>query len=177
MDYQVEKRALMISGGSRHIYFGERIPMIDVFFDQLSYNHPIDYRGRLEIHPYCVSLTDLMLQKLQIVHINDKDLKDMMLLLLAGHVSDTDQGAINGKYIAKLLSDDWGFYYTATTNLKKVQDAMPEVRALSAEQQDAIRETANQLLELIEKAPKSGKWQKRARVGTSKLWYNDVSDW
>jgi len=177
MGYQVEKRALMISGGSRHIYFGERIPMIDVFFDQLSYNHPIDYRGRLEIHPHCVSLTDLMLQKLQIVHINDKDLKDMMLLLLAGQVSDTDQGTVNGKYIAKLLADDWGFYYTATTNLKKVQDAMPEVRALSAEQQGAIRETANQLLESIEKAPKSGKWQKRARVGTSKLWYNDVSDW
>ena len=118
MGYQVEKRALMISGGSRHIYFGERIPMIDVFFDQLSYNHPIDYRGRLEIHPHCVSLTDLMLQKLQIVHINDKDLKDMMLLLLAGRVAESDQGAINGKYIAKLFSDDWGFYYTATTNLK-----------------------------------------------------------
>lgn len=177
MGYQVEKRALMISGGSRHIYFGDRIPMIDVFFDHLSYNHPIDYRGRLEIHQYCVSLTDLMLQKLQIVHINDKDLKDMMLLLLAGRVADTDQGAINGKYIARLFSDDWGFYYTATTNLKKVQEAMSEVRALTPEHQHVIRENANQLLEMIEKAPKSSRWQKRAKVGTSKPWYNDVSDW
>ena len=49
--------------------------MIDVFFDKLDYNHPIDYRGRLENHPHCVSLADLMLQKLQIVQINDKDLK------------------------------------------------------------------------------------------------------
>ena len=59
----LEKRAAMLSGNTRHIYFGDRIPMIDVFFDQLSYNHPIDYRGRLEIHPYCVSLTDLLVTK------------------------------------------------------------------------------------------------------------------
>ncbi len=62
--------------------------MIDVFFDRLDYNHPIDYRGRLEFHPDCVSLADLMLQKLQIVQINDKDLKDAMLLLLAAPLSE-----------------------------------------------------------------------------------------
>ena len=177
MGYEVEKRALMISGGRRHIYFGDRIPMIDVFFDQLEFNHPIDYRGRLEIHPHCVSLTDLLLQKLQIVQINDKDLKDMMLLLLAAQVSDTDQGAINGKYVARLFSDDWGFYYTATTNLKKVQDAVESVPVLTTEHHKVIRDKANQLLEVIDQAPKSGKWQKRAKTGTSKPWYNDVSDW
>ncbi len=74
--YALEKRAAMISGGSRLIFFGDRVPMIDVFYDRLDYNHPIDYRNRLEIDPYCVSLTDLLLQKLQIVQINDKDLKD-----------------------------------------------------------------------------------------------------
>ena len=62
----------MISGGTRLIFFGERVPMIDVFYDRLDYNHPIEYKGRLEADPYCVSLADLMLQKLQIVEINDK---------------------------------------------------------------------------------------------------------
>src|SRR5512136_1149968 len=88
--YELEKRSAMLSGNTRHIYFGGRIPMIDVFFDQLAYNHPIDYRGRLEIHSYCVSLTDLLLQKLQIVQINDKDLKDAMLLLLAASLGEVD---------------------------------------------------------------------------------------
>lgn len=177
MGYEIEKRALMISGGRRHIYFGDRIPMIDIFFDQLEFNHPIDYRGRLEIHSHCVSLTDLLLQKLQIVQINDKDLKDMMLLLLAAQVSDTDQGAINGKYVARLLSDDWGFYHTATTNLKKLQTAVEGVPILTPEHQRVIRDKANQLLEVIDQAPKSGRWQKRAKTGTAKPWYNDVSDW
>src|SRR5512136_2353504 len=57
--YELEKRSAMLSGNTRHIYFGGRIPMIDVFFDKLDYNHPINYQGRLELDPYCVSLTDL----------------------------------------------------------------------------------------------------------------------
>src|SRR4030066_1427965 len=129
--YTLEKRAAMLSGNTRHIYFGDHIPMIDVFFDHLSYNHPIDYRGRLEIHPYCVSLTDLLLQKLQIVQINDKDLKDSMLLLLAANISNNDNNNINTKYLAKIMSDDWGFYYTAIMNLNKVQAAVNGVPVLS----------------------------------------------
>jgi len=178
--YDYNKRLMMLFGQTRHIYFAsgaDRVPMVDIFFDKLDMNHCVDYKNRLEIHPYCVSLTDLLLQKLQIVQINDKDLKDMMLLLLAAQVSDTDQGAINGKYVARLFSDDWGFYYTATTNLKKVQDAVESVPVLTAGHRKVIRDKANQLLEVIDQAPKSGKWQKRAKTGTSKPWYNDVSDW
>jgi hypothetical protein len=175
--YEVEKRALMMSGGERHIYFGDRIPMIDIFFDKLNYNHPIDYKGRLEIHPLCVSLTDLLLQKLQIVQINDKDLKDSMLLLLAGQVGETDNGVVNARYIAKIMSDDWGFYYTATTNLAKVNSAAAGVTALSDEQRATITSKINQLLQVIENTPKSGRWKGREKVGTKKPWYREVSDW
>ena len=176
-DYSLEKRAAMLSGNTRHIYFGNRIPMIDVFFDQLSYNHPIDYRGRLEIHPYCVSLTDLLLQKLQIVQINDKDLKDGMLLLLAAKVGDTDKDMINAKYLAKLMSEDWGFFYTSTMNLEKIKTASVSVSALTDQQRTVLTQKADHVLQVIENAPKSGKWKSRAKVGTKKSWYNEVSDW
>jgi hypothetical protein len=175
--YEVEKRALMIMGQERHIYFGDTIPMIDIFFDKLSYNHPIDYRGRLEIDPYCVSLTDLLLQKLQIVEINDKDLKDGMLLLLAATISDSDKGAINAKYVAKLMSEDWGFYYTSTMNLSKIIDSSRALAVLSDEQRRTINAKADIILKAIEDVPKSGKWKGRARVGVKKPWYNEVSDW
>jgi hypothetical protein len=175
--YELEKRAAMMSGGARHIYFGERIPMIDVFFDHLDYNHPIDYRGRLEIHPYCVSLADLLLQKLQIVQINDKDLKDGMLLLLAAQIGDADKGMINAKYIAKLMSDDWGFYYTSVMNLNKIQAAVNGVPVLSESDRIIIKEKAETIIKIIENAPKSGKWKGRAKTGTSKIWYKEVSDW
>lgn len=175
--YEFDQRTMMVYGQDRHIYFSERIPMIDVFYDRLAYNHPIDYRGRLELHSHCVSLTDLLLQKLQIVQINDKDLKDAMLLLLAAQVGETDQMSINAAYIARLMSDDWGFYYTATTNLKRIKEAMQQVTALSDDQRTVIGQKAAELLKRIEDAPKTMKWKLRAKIGVRQQWYNQVSDW
>ncbi len=175
--YDLEKRAAMMSGGNRHIYFGDKIPMIDVFFDKLDYNHPINYQGRLELNPYCVSLSDLLLQKLQIVKINDKDLKDAMVLLLAAQIGEDDQYKINAKYISKLMADDWGFYYTSVMNLNKVKIAVDTVAAVSEEQGEVIKSKAETLLDRLEQEPKSGKWKGRAKTGPSKIWYNEVSDW
>ena len=175
--YELEKRAAMISGNTRHIYFGPLIPMIDVFFDELSYNHPIDYRGRLDIHPYCVSLTDLHLQKLQIVQLNDKDLKDAILLLLAGDLGERDDKMINTSYLSKIFSEDWGFYHTATTNLAHVKEMSASISALSASQIVTIVAKIDQLNHIIEASPKSGKWIGRAKIGSKKIWYNEVSDW
>jgi len=124
-----------------------------------------------------VSLTDLLLQKLQIVHINDKDLKDAMLLLLAAPVGEMEEGTINARYVAKLLADDWGFYYTATTNLERIKSAMAGVAALSEEHRATIGEKAGHILQYIENQQKSGKWKRRSKVGTQKPWYNEVSDW
>ena len=175
--YELEKRAAMVSGGTRLIFFSSNIPMIDVFFDKLDYNHPIDYRGRLENHAHCVSLADLMLQKLQIVQINDKDLKDAMLLLLAAPFGETDKDVINIKYIARLFGEDWGFYHTATNNLKKIKEAANGVKALTDEQRKIIGGKVDQFLQYIEDTPKSGKWKGRAKVGEKKPWYKEVSDW
>jgi hypothetical protein len=175
--YTLEKRAAMISGGTRLIFYSTNIPMIDVFFDKLNYNHPIDYRNRLESHPYCVSQADLMLQKLQIVQINDKDLKDAMLLLLAAPIGESDKDTINAKYISKLFSDDWGFYYTGTTNLNKIKEATSGVKALSEEDRKVIAQKVDNFLKVIEETPKTGKWKNRAKTGTSKPWYQAVADW
>lgn len=175
--YMLEKRAAMMSGGERLIFFSNRIPMIDVFFDRLNYNHPVDYRGRLELHPLCVSLTDLLLQKLQIVAINDKDLKDAMFLLLGAAISESEAEAIDARYLAKLFSDDWGFYHTAVGNLEKVRLGTSGVAALAEHDRAVIARQTEALLQAIEAAPKSGGWQKRAKVGTSKRWYNEVGDW
>jgi hypothetical protein len=175
--YELEKRSAMLSGNTRHIYFGGRIPMIDVFFDKLDYNHPIDYKNRLEIDPYCVSLTDLLLQKLQIVQINDKDLKDGMLLLLAAEIGMADGGLINARYLEKLMSDDWGFYYTATMNLEKIKEASRNVKALSEVDRVLIEEHVEQLILIFENSSKSGGWKRRSKIGTKKLWYKEVADW
>jgi hypothetical protein len=140
-------------------------------------NHCVDYRGRLELHPHCVSLTDLLLQKLQIVQINDKDLKDAMLLLLAGQLGDTDEGMINLHFLAKRMSDDWGFYHTSTTNLDRVEAAMGKVTVLSDDMRQIIGKKAARIRAALENEPKTWKWKLRARTGTKQIWYKEVSDW
>lgn len=175
--YDYDRRTMMLFGQNRHIYFSNHIPMVDVFYDRLAMNHTVEYRGRLEIHPHCVSLTDLLLQKLQIVQMNDKDLKDAMFLLVGAPVGETDVDQINARYVARLLSDDWGFYHTATTNLGRVMAAAGAMPVLNDQQRTTIQERAQLLLQAVENEPKSGKWKRRAKVGIRKPWYNEVSDW
>ncbi len=98
--------------------------MIDVFFDKLDYCHEIDYAGRLELDPWSVSLADILLQKLQIWEINDKDLKDIEYLFTVADFGEDDTKKVNVKYISERLADDWGFWYTAATNLDQGQGAL-----------------------------------------------------
>ena len=93
---------------------------------QLNYCHEVNYDGRLEFDDYCVSLADILLQKLQIWEINDKDLKDIEYLFITAQVGDDDAKKINQSYVAKRFADDWGFWYTATTNLGRVKDHVDE---------------------------------------------------
>ena len=68
-----------------------------------------------------ISLADLFLEKVQIVKMGEKDAKDIAILLLEHELGDQDKGSINAEYISKLMADDWGFYYTTITNLRKLE--------------------------------------------------------
>ncbi|MBS7621195.1 hypothetical protein KEJ32_03670 [Candidatus Bathyarchaeota archaeon] len=95
---------------------------VDVFFDKLDMCHRIDFKDRLDIDHPTVPLSEILLEKMQIVKIAEKDIKDALVLLREHEIGETDDEKINSAYIAKLLSDDWGFYHTVTTNLKRIRD-------------------------------------------------------
>jgi hypothetical protein len=152
---------------------------VDVFYDMLDFCHRIDFKktDRLSKDNPTITLGDLFLEKTQIVEINAKDLKDLIIMFLANDVSETDdETKINGAYITHIMSDDWGFYYTCTTNLKKLLDFVPTVSVLSEEQKKLVVSRVQKLLTLIEDVPKTGAWKRRATVGASKRWYKVVHD-
>jgi hypothetical protein len=62
-------------------------------------------------------------------------------------------------------------------NLQKVKEAMSGVKVLSTEQRKTIADKVEYFLKYLEDTPKSGKWKGRAKTGTSKPWYKEVSDW
>lgn len=148
--------------------------VIDVFFDKLQMCHTIDFRNRLELDSPTIPLADMLLQKLQIVQLNEKDVKDVLVLLREHSVGEGEKEIVNMPYITKLLSDDWGFYYTVTTNLRKVKDLAENHSALTEEDKKDIDAKIGQLLSATENEPKSFSWKMRARVGTSKKWYREV---
>lgn len=150
---------------------------IDVFLDELSMCHKIPFRSRLEVDSPTIPLAELVLEKTQIVTLNQKDIKDMLILLAAHPVGDNDKDTINGKHIAGLLSKDWGFYYTTTLNLAKIRNGLEVYKQpFSAKDVENIRERLDTLTKMIEEAPKSLAWKARAAVGPKVKWYNDVDE-
>lgn len=113
-------------------------------------------------------------EKMQIVKINEKDIKDVIATVREHNIGSTEDETINSKYIAKTLANDWGFYYTVTTNIEKVQGFLNRYRSLTAEDRADVTTKLNQILHCIERAPKSLSWRMHARIGTKKKWYTDV---
>jgi hypothetical protein len=114
---------------------------------------------------------------MQIVEINLKDFKDTLVLMLAHPLSHQEPGAraIDTDYIVGLMRSDWGFYYTFTQNLKRVPDYIGEFPAITGNEGDIIRSRVAELLRCIEVAPKSLGWKLRSKIGTRRVWYQEVS--
>lgn len=149
---------------------------VDIFFDKLEMNHDIPFGNRLEAEELTIPLADMLLEKMQIVHINEKDIVDTIMLLREHTIGDAAPETIDVRYLATLLSNEWGFYYTVTTNLRRVQDRLAIYAELSEEDRTDVSRKIQTLLKILEDEPKRLAWKLRARVGTKSKWYKDVED-
>jgi hypothetical protein len=177
LGYSKRRATLSSAASERQIYFHPKgWFFVDVFFDRLLVaNHPLDFRGRLELDSPTISPADLLLEKLQIVNIGEKDVKDAIVLLAAHDLAEADSpDAINAAYIAHLLSRDWGFWYTATTNLAGLKELLPQIEALTEGERRHIAQQVDGLAAHIEAMPKTLRWKARAKVGPRMRWYEPV---
>jgi hypothetical protein len=162
----------------RHIYENPKTGLhVDIFEDELNMCHKVNFRNRLHLDSPTITLADLSLEKFQIVRINEKDIRDMLMLFAAHPVGDIETETINGKYIAGIMSKDWGFYYTTSMNLGKIRKGLERYTDLfTAQDCQYIQERITVLEKMIADAPKSLAWKARAAVGTRVQWYNDVEE-
>lgn len=149
---------------------------IDVFLDKLEMCHVIDYKNRLEVDTPTVPLAELLLQKLQIVQTNEKDIQDSIILLTEHDLGKGDKEEINVDYMAKVLANEWGFCYTVTVNCGKVKEFLGKYEPLSKQDKAAVTERVDKLQDRIEKEPKTLQWKLRSKVGPSAKWYNVVEE-
>jgi hypothetical protein len=149
---------------------------VDVFMDDLVMAHTVPFGARLELDSPTISVTDLLLSKLQIHEITENDLIDMVVLLADHRLGPGDREAVDDAYVAGLLGKDWGFWWTTMSNLEKLDGALDRYRALPPATADLVRERVATLRRRVDEAPKSGRWKLRARVGTRVRWYEEVQE-
>jgi hypothetical protein len=176
-DYKEDAGIYVESEGSRLVFERSDNGLhLDVFLDKLEFSHTIYWNGRLEIDEVTIPLAELVLEKMQIVQINEKDLIDTIIVLLEHPLGDTDGEVINIGHIARLCAADWGLWRTTTMNLRKVAQMAATYPQIEAEEQRRVREQVDAALARIEREPKSRRWRWRARVGDRKKWYRDVGE-
>ena len=156
----------------RALFFDdEHDRQVDVFVDSFRMCHEIPLGKRLEVETDTVPLAELMLTKLQIIELNEKDVRDTVLLLYGHPVAENDDDAVNAQRIAALCASDWGLWRTITANLERCREHIGDYD-LPNGHGEQIAERFGQLLERIEAEPKSRGWRLRAKVGERKRWYD-----
>ena len=148
---------------------------VDVFVGSFEMCHVIPVANRLALDPMTVPLAELLLTKLQVVALNEKDQRDILALLHHHEVGDTDNEVINGSYIGSLCAADWGLWRTCKMNLERSTAALPSYE-FSDEDRAWVTRRIERLWDMIEATPKSVKWKLRDRVGDRKRWYEEPEE-
>jgi hypothetical protein len=177
LGYTENREVFIVSEGERSIFDRPEIGLhVDVFYEKLDFCHTIRWEGRLEVDAPTIPLAEMVLEKMQIVQINEKDVIDTIMLLIEHPLGDVDKETINIKRIAELCSSDWGLWRTTTMNLDKVRKLAQTYKQLKDEQKAHLESQVAAALDRIEQEPKSLAWRLRARVGDRVKWYKEVDE-
>jgi hypothetical protein len=139
---------------------------VDVFVSSFRMCHEIPLEKRLTVDEHTVPLAELLLTKLQIIELNEKDVRDTVALLLEHDVTNDDTG-VNSRHISELCAEDWGLWRTITRNLEALRDRVDGYDV----DRETVASRVSAILERIESAPKSRSWRIRAKIGERKRWY------
>ena len=177
LGYRENREVFIVSEGDRSIFERPDVGLhIDVFYGKLDFCHVIHWDGRLEVDHPSIPLAEMLLEKMQIVQINEKDIIDTIMLLLEHPLGDEDRETINIKRVAGLCSTDWGLWRTTTMNLDKVRQLAQGYEQLNAGQKEIIASQVKAALARIDQEPKPLAWRLRARVGDRVKWYKEVDE-
>jgi hypothetical protein len=171
LGYVPQTRFNTMYGRERLLYFDEEHDrQVDVLVGTFRMSHEIPFGKRMTLEPVTVPLAELLLTKLQIIELNEKDVRDTLALLHDHPVGEEDGESVNAAHIAKLCSSDWGLWRTFTANLEALDGHLKRYE-LSDKGKERISERVKALLQRIEEEPKTFGWKMRAKIGDRKRWY------
>jgi hypothetical protein len=158
-----------LHGRERLLFFDvEHDRQVDVFVGAFAMSHKIPLDARLEVDPVSIPLAELLLTKLQIAQLNEKDIRDALALLDGHPVGDADGETVNAGRIAALCAADWGLWRTITGNL---DTCCALAAGYDVPNREEVEARLKEVLHRIEAEPKTRGWKLRAKIGERKRWY------
>jgi hypothetical protein len=152
---------------------GRVMARCDVHYDVLAFSHAIDLQDRLALAYPTLTVSDLLLTKLQIAKPSEADRFDMIMLLGEHAIGDDVPTMISNARIASCCAAAWGLYTTVTDNLRWIMEGAPAWTPKIADAQ-LIRDRVAVLQHAIVAAPKSLRWRARALLGKRMRWFDDI---
>lgn len=173
--YLENKNMTISTGGSRLLFIkAGQEEHIDVFLDRLDVEHMIELKDRLEIEMDTVSVSDLLLVKLTITRLNEKDIRDIITIVKDLQMGHSDSpNTINMDYITDLCAKSWGLYHDVLRTLRRTLNFLPEY-PLPKKTRVSVMKKLEALEEMILRSPKSLKWKLRAPLGEHIPWRREI---
>ena len=175
LGYEPDRAFNATNGHSRLLFFDPpHQRQLDVFVGSFEMCHEIPLSDRITSTQIGIPLAELLMTKLQVVELNEKDQTDILTILYHHELADDDDH-INQAQVAALCAADWGLWRTTKLNVERVREGLTGTE-LSADQRAVIADRLDRLWQRIEAEPKRRKWKMRARVGDKIRWYQEPEE-
>jgi hypothetical protein len=160
-----------LNSKERLLFFdNENQRQVDIFIGQFRMSHSIPLDDRLEIDETTVPLAELLMMKLQVHELNEKDIRDAVAVLYGHELDDRDGDTVNVGRIAQVCCSDWGLCRTLTANLEHCRAHVGEYE-LEPDDRERIGARFEEVRTRIDDEPKTRSWRLRAKIGDRKRWY------
>jgi len=179
LGYAASKRFNTLNGSERLLFHDASGRRIDVFLDVLRMCHQLPFGDRLVVASSTLPAADLLLSKLQIVELTDRDADDVAALLADHELTDDDAG-IGLRRIAAVCGTDWGWWKTVDLNLGRLIDRWgADIDGSTSERSLALGTAVARAASLragLTTIPTTVSWRLRAIIGERMRWYDEPEE-
>lgn len=167
------------TNGEHRIYIGASSNYgsdikIDIFFGNLTFNHRIPKPYFDTNFKYTLPPTQLLLSKLSIVKIVEKDVKDIIYLLAFHKYGDDyiDEDMLKRVWCSNTKA--WGLCRTCIKSIKTVKNYLNENENHYSSVKVVVEDRLEYLLNIIRHSNKSLSWKIRACIGEKVSYYKQA---
>lgn len=180
LGYEAARRFNTLNGSERLLFHDPQGRRIDVFIGTLRMCHQLSLDDAFASPSWTLPPADLVLSKLQIVEVTDRDMQDLLALFADFELTPSGSAGISVERIERMCGSDWGWWRTVHDTLRVLEarwlteraDAGTETVAIL----DAGLERVAQLREVLAASPRSMAWRIRSIVGPRMRWYELPED-